>query len=180
MNVRGFGLAVLLGGLAIAPVRAQQPAVTIDDDDITIRGCIRQASTQLAAAPPMLVWSRSDIMLAAASAVDLPKAVGTSGIAGRVFYWLDEDEDDLSKHVGQMVEIKGDLEEFEKGEIEITRDGDFTEIELDLDGKEEKARVPTVWLGPGGSNQNYDVQLDIVARKIDVENVRVLGPCNGR
>ena len=179
MQLCRFGLAVALGALAIAPVRAQQPAVTIDDDDITIRGCIRRASTQPDAAPPMLVWSRSDIMLAAASAIGAPRAVGTSGVAGRVFYWLDDDED-FSKHVGQLVEVRGELEDFEKGEIEITRDGAFTEIELDLDGKEEKARVPSAWLGSGGANQDYDVKLDIVARKIDVENVRVIGPCSAR
>ena len=68
----------------------------------------------------MLVWSRGDILLAGAEAAGplAPNPVGTTGLAGRVFYFLD-DEEDLAKHVGQEIEVKGDLEDFEKGEIEI-------------------------------------------------------------
>jgi hypothetical protein len=89
-----------------------------------------------------------------------------------VFYWLEDDED-LSKHVGQMIEVGGDLGDFEKGEVDIEKDGDFTEIELKLDGKTEKARVPSAWLGaPRGEGE-----FDIVARKIDVDKVTVLGTC---
>lgn len=177
MQLCRVSLAVVLMAMALAPVRAQQPAVTVDGDDITIRGCIRQASTQPQAAPTMLVWSRSDIMLAGVTAVgpDAPNPVGTAGLAGRVFYWLD-DEEDLAKYVGQQVEVQGELEDFEKGQIEIERDGEFVDIELDLDGKEEKARVPISWLGEGGLPK--DREIDIVARRIDVEKVRVLGACN--
>ena len=90
------------------------------------------------------------------------------------FYWL-EDDDDLAKHVGQMVEVKGDLKDFETGEVEIEREDDFTEIELDLDGKKEKARVPTAWLR--GTGADRDQEFEIAARRIDVEEVRVLGAC---
>lgn len=179
MRLGRFGLLAALGSFMAAPLAAQQPSVTIDGDDITIRGCITRAAADRRDAPAMLVWSRSDIMLEAAKALDEPRAVGTGGVAGRVFYWLDDDED-LARHIGQMVEVKGDLKDFEKGQIEIKRDGAFTEIELDLDGREEKARVPTAWLGPRGSSGDYEVELDIVARKVDVENVRVLGPCTMR
>jgi len=153
--------------------------VAIDDDDITVRGCITRGATRSPDAPSMLVWSRSDIMLEAARALDAPRAVGASGVAGRVFYWLDDD-DDLSRHVGRMVEVKGDLEDFEKGEIEISRDGAFTEIELDLDGRKEKARIPSARLGPPRAAGDHDIEFDIVARKIDVDDVRVLGPCSPR
>jgi hypothetical protein len=177
MKLWRFGAAVVLASLTVTSIGAQQPAVTVDDDDITIRGCIRQVSTSSAVAPPMLVWSRGDLMMAGVTAAgsDAPNPVGTSGVAGRVFYWLEDDED-LSKHVGQLVEIKGELEDFEKGEIEIERRGEFTEIELDLGGKEEKARIPTSWLG--GTASNKDQEFDIVARRIDVDEVRVLGACN--
>jgi hypothetical protein len=179
MNLWRFGVAVALATLAVTPIGAQQPAVTLDDDDITIRGCIGPVSGHSAIAPTMLVWSRGDIMLAGVTAVgsDAPNPVGTSGVAGRMFYWLEDDED-LSKHVGQLVEIKGELEDFEKGTVEIERHGEFTEIELDLGGKEEKARIPTSWLGPPISSK--DREFDIVARRIDVDEVRVLGACNPR
>jgi hypothetical protein len=153
--------------------------VTIDDDNIMMRGCLQKAPSGDSTAPPMLVWTRSDLMMAGLMAADrnAPNAVGTTGMAGRVFYWLDDDED-LSKHVGRMVEIKGELEDFEKGEIEVKRDGEFTEIQLDLGGKKEKARVPATWLGP--SSPKREQEFEIVARRIDVKNVRVIGACDLR
>jgi hypothetical protein len=172
-----LGVAVALATLTAAPVAAQQSAVKVNDDEITIRGCIRQANAQAEAAPGMLVWSRGDLVMAGVTAIgsDAPNPVGTSGVSGRVFYWLDDDED-LSKHVGQLVEIKGELDDFERGQIKIQRRGEFTEVELDLGSKEEKARVPTSWLGQPTAERGQE--FDIVARRIDVGDVRVLGACN--
>ena len=45
----------------------------------------------------------------------------------RIFYWLDDDED-LSKHRGQRVEIQGELEDFEKGKVEVDRKDDYTKV----------------------------------------------------
>jgi hypothetical protein len=162
----------------VATLGAQQPAVTVDDDNITIRGCVREVDLQTAT-PSLLVWSRSDLMLVGAEAAssDAPNPIGTAGFAGRVFYWLDDDED-LAKHVGQRIEIKGDLKEIKKGEIEIERDGAFTKIEMKLDGEKETARVPTSWLGvPVG---NKEQEFEIVGRRVDVDDVEVLGACTIR
>jgi hypothetical protein len=71
------------------------------------------------------------------------------------------------------VEIKGDLGDFKKGEIETKRDGDFTKIEMKLGGKTEKARVPTAWLGTNADKTD----VTIVSRKVDVDKVKVLGAC---
>jgi hypothetical protein len=157
--------------LSIATLAAanQQPTVTVHGDDITIRGCVDRVQPGSLLSESMLVWTRGDIMLSQASGL-------TAGQASqRIFYWLDDDED-LAKHVGQMVEVKGDLGDFKKGEVEIDKDGDFTKIELKLDGKKEKARVPTAWLGAPRSEGEFD----IVARKIDVDKVKVLGSCQAR
>ena len=172
--VVGAAMALTVG---IASVSAQQTTVTIDDDDITIRGCVRSVDIRAAVPATMLVWTRGDIMLAGVTGLGInsPNPVGSTGIAGRVLYWL-ENDDDLARHVGQMVEIKGDLEDFETGDIEIDRKGDYTEIELDLDGKEEKARVPTSWLR--GTGADRDQEFDIAVRRIDVDDVSVLGACN--
>ena len=147
----------------------QQPTVVVQDDDITIRGCVGRVQPGSVAATPMLVWTRGDIMLSNAS------AIRAGQLTERVFYWLDDDED-LSKYVGQMIEVEGDLGDFQKGEVDIERDGDFTEIELTLGGETEKARVPTKWLEAPRSEGEFD----IVARKIDVDDVRVLGACPTR
>ena len=123
--------------IATLAAAGQQPAVVVQDDDITIRGCVSRVQPGAPRHAPMLVWTRGDIMLGNATGL-----TAGAGSADRVFYWLDDDED-LAKHVGQMVEVKGDLGDFQKGEVEIDKDGDFTKIELKLDGKTEKARVPT-------------------------------------
>ena len=172
MNPAKFGVALALAAASAVSAAAQQPAVTIDGDDITITGCVVRGSTPSGSIPDLLVWSQSDIMMAgAASAGNSAVPIGTAGAAGRVFFWVDED---LSKHVGQRVEVKGDLEDIEKGKIEIETKGQFTEIELDLDGREETMRVPTAWLSPGTPR---DAEIEIAARKVDVDDVRVLGPC---
>jgi hypothetical protein len=155
--------------LSIATLAAaQQPAVVVDGDDITIRGCVSRVSPGSSIGAPMMVWTRGDIMLSNATAPG-------GKLTDRVFYWLEDDED-LAKHVGQLIEVKGDLGDFKKGEVEIDRKGDFTEIELKLGDKEEKARVPTAWLGVARSEGEFD----IVARKIDVDEVKVLGACPAR
>jgi hypothetical protein len=162
---------------AAAALAAQQAVATVEDDDITIRGCVRAADVRASVPTTMLVWTRGDIMLVGVTAggTPPPNPVGTTGIAGRVFYWLDDDEN-LAKHIGQMVEIKGALKDLEIGDVEIDREGDFTEIELDLDGKKERARVPTAWLR--GTGADRDQEFKIAARRIVVDDVRVLGACN--
>ena len=155
--------------LCVSGLGAQQPSVVVHDDDITIRGCVARSASATFSPQNMLAWTRGDIMLSSAMALDGGRSHGAA--ADRVFYWL-EDEEDLSKHVGQMVEVKGDLGDFKKGEVEIDREGDFTDIRLKLGGKTEKARVPTAWLG-----SPKDAEFDIVSRKIDVDSVKVLGPC---
>jgi len=160
-------------GLSMQTVQAQQPTVEIDDNEITINGCVTPLKAPVTARPDLLIWSRSDIMLAGAAALNA-REPGASDLAQRVFYWLDDD-DDLTRHAGQRVEVRGELEDFDEGEIEIERDGDFASITLDLDGETQEARVPIAWLGPGVAD--HDMEIDFMARKIDVEDVEVLGPC---
>jgi hypothetical protein len=160
-----IGLSFAFG---VAAAAAQQPSVRVHGDDITIRGCVGRSAPGSGLAQPTLVWTRSDIMLSNAMSV---QAGGQTSLTDKVFYWL-EDEEDLAKYVGQQVEIKGDLGDFKKGEIELKRDGEFTNIEMKLGGKKEKARVPTAWLG---TRDQGDVT--IVSRKIDVDKVKKLGAC---
>lgn len=150
------------------------PTVTVDGDHITLTGCIVPAA-EVTASPEALFWSRGGLMLAGADAAAAPStnAIAAGGIAGRVFYWLD-DADDLRDHIGKRVEIKGDLEDLEDGKIKVSRDGDFTEIELDIDGDKEEARVPTSWFGRVPPK---DAEFKIAVREVDVDEVRELGMC---
>jgi hypothetical protein len=161
-------------GAVTAASVPQGPIVTVDGDRITMTGCIVPAA-EVTSSPEALFWGRGGLMLAGAgaAAAPAPNAIAASGMSGRVFYWLDDDED-LRKHLGKRVEIKGELEDLEDGEIEVSRDGDFTEIELDIDGDKEKARVPTSWFG--GATPK-DAEFKIAVREVDVDEVRELGAC---
>ena len=174
MRLGRLGMAAAIATIVAGPVLAQQqPSITTDGDDVKIRGCVTPVKAYPASVPPLLVWSRSDIMLSTAMGLDTP-SIAATGPQGRVFYWLEDDED-LAKHVGQMVEVDGELKDFEKGEMEIKRDGAFTDVALKMGGKEEKIRVPSTWLGPGS---NDDREFDIIGRRIEVNDVKVLGACS--
>lgn len=156
---------VALAGLGGAATAAA------DDKDIVIRGCVTDASAPSVVAPSTFVWSRSDIMLAAAEARSTAVP-----LRDRIFYWLDDNEgEDLARHRGQRVEIKGELEEFEKGKVEVDRKDDYTKVKLHLDGKTEEAKVPSSWLNEWASKK--DQKFEIVARRIDVKKITVIGSC---
>ena len=84
-------------------------------------------------------------------------------------------EEEVGKKLRQQVEIKGDLEDVKKGEVEIERKDDFTTIELKFSGREEKARIPTPWFAAGRDDDERDYQ--VVVQRVDVDDVKVLGAC---
>jgi hypothetical protein len=103
----------------------------------------------------------------------VPSAVGTTGGFATIFYWLDDD-DDLKKHVGHRVAIEGDLKsDLKDGEIELDRKAKWTELTVKSDGRTLKANVPhaSVLTAPGNGG---DVKNDILVRRVDVEQVRML------
>jgi hypothetical protein len=169
---------------AITSIAAQQSfamtesVLMIGDDDIIIRGCVRPADPRAYISGDMVIWGQGNVMLTGITGltpVAPLDAVGTSGFANRVFYWI-KDDDDLLKYLGQMVEVRGDLKDFERGEVEVDREGAYTKIELDLHDRKERIRVPTSWLIGTGIDSEQDI--DIVARRIDVDDILVLGVCN--
>ena len=88
-----------------------------------------------------------------------------------------EPEQVLAVNVERRVEVKGELDDVETGKIKIERDGDYTKIELDLDGVKEQARVPTSWLRGGAATE--DQEFKIAARRVKVDKVAMLGACSG-
>lgn len=182
MNLMRLALLSLLA-LPLSSTASAQPAVHVDGDDITMRGCVTPAGAQLEMPFETLLWSRGGILTAGtAAASDVPVRAATRDLANRVLYWVDGD--DLKDHAGQMVEVRGEVEELKTGEIEIERDGDFTEIRLEIGGNEDEIRVPTAWLergsvarAAGGDRLDDDLELEIATRKIDVDEVKVLGRC---
>lgn len=153
------------------------------DDQFVATGCVMPVGDfRSSGIHSLFLWSRGDVYLAYPDVRFRPseagRPIGTSGVFMPVFYWID-DENDFARHVGRQVEIVGELsDEIERGEIELTHEGDFTEIEFDAGRREARARIPTSWLGP--QTQGRDRDLDVLVRTVDIEKVTVLGECKSR
>ena len=168
---------------ALTTVAAAQAPTGDRDEQFVATGCVTPATDVRAAGPQSIsLWSRGDVYLSFPDVRFRPsetaRPVGTTGVFLPVVYWID-DENDFAGHVGQRVEIVGELsDEFDKGELEFEHEGDVTKIEFEVNGREASARIPTAWLGPQTAGR--DVELDVLVRTVDVEKVTVLGPCPSR
>jgi hypothetical protein len=161
MTIRFSGLVALVCGAITIPL-------SLDGDNVFIRGCVAKAPVADFGSESMLIWSRSDVMLRSAAI----QAGQSAPLSERVFYWLNNDKN-IEKHIGQRVEVKGKLGNFKNGEVEMKREGQFTDVKLKVGDKTEKARVPTVWLGANAGEGTFTFP----SRKIDVDDVKVLGAC---
>jgi hypothetical protein len=100
-----------------------------------------------------------------------PTTMGTAGVVANIFYWLDKD-DALMPHIGHRVEVEGDLKgDLQEGEIKVDRKDQWTEIEVESDGRDMKARVPNTSIVPG---PNADRKIAVLVRRVDVNKVRML------
>jgi hypothetical protein len=176
-----LGAAALV--TALPALGAAQTPAGDNDDQFVVTGCVTPSrDVRIGTGPHSLfVWSRGDVYLASPDAKFKPaEPVGTTGTFVPVFYWID-DENDFARHVGQRVEIVGEMSDrLRTGEIEITHDNGFTELEFEVGGREATARVPRAWFGPALREGNTEIEADVTVRTVDVENVTVLGPCPTR
>jgi hypothetical protein len=172
MIARVNSVAAAVAVTSAVGLGAQQPGVRIHEDDITIRGCVMRAERYAPADRMPIVWSRNDILVSLVGGEDDRPGAGTP--AGHVFYYLDDEN--LTDRVGRIVEIKGNLEDVRKGEIEVDRDDDFTTLELEFAGKKEKVRIPTPWFSAARSGDERDYQ--VIVQRVDVDDVRVVGNCD--
>lgn len=176
MHVISAGLVAACGIAAALPLAASQE-VRIEGDDILMRGCVVESEAQLRMPFETILWSRGGILTAGAAVADTPAAPSRADLTSRVFYWVDDDE--LAKYRGKIVEVRGELGDIETGEIEFDRDGEFTEIRLDLGGREEEIRVPTAWLDPAPRRGDGDrSEVKIATRKVDIDEIDVVGDCD--
>jgi hypothetical protein len=164
-----------LGALVLsfgALVAAQQPVpITAGPDQkVTVSGCV--------------VKGDGGYVLSSTAAPVTPRAAGTAAstvasasvVAGRVFYWLDDD-DDLDEHAGRMVEVTGELEDdIDQATISVEREGGMVEIEFKADGDTVTIKVPDTYGAVGTSGTVTDREKDyrVVIREIDVESVKVI------
>ena len=97
----------------------------------------------------------------------------------RMLYWLDDDDDEVAKLMGQLVEITGEVEgDIERGEIEVERENGMIELEINADGRKANVKLQDVpsAIGTSGSVKDREVELPYVVRKLDVKSAKSLAP----
>ena len=99
----------------------------------------------------------------------------------RILYWLDND-DDVKKHIGGMVEVRGEFTKLEKSEIELKagrqKDGGLI-VEFEVPGKDVRASNAAVGAAVGTAGRVDAEKNDIPTflAHIDVKSVKAMGAC---
>jgi hypothetical protein len=97
----------------------------------------------------------------------------------RILYWLDDDDDEVAKLMGQLVEVTGEVEgDVKRGEIDVERENGMIELEIKADGRKANVKLADVpsAIGTSGSVKDREVELPYVVRKLDVKSARSLAP----
>jgi len=161
-----YGIAVGLAISLSAGLAAQAPVVPQAAGDsaerqVTLTGCVVKGDKGyvLADASEQLVNDGS--------------RMAPDPFHSRTLYWLDDD-DELKDHVGKRVEVTGKTKgRLEKGEVEVERKDEGTELEFKANGDKVKVIVPDSGaVGTSGSVPNKDNDYTIVVMNIDVKSVK--------
>ena len=99
--------------------------------------------------------------------------------SARILYWLDDDDDEVAKLMGQLVEVTGEVEgDVKRGEIQIERENGMIELEIKADGRKANVKLADVpsAIGTSGSVKDREVELPYVVRKLDVKSAKSLAP----
>ena len=149
-----------LAGLGTGPQAATAAAQDPQDQKVTIVGCAVKGSGD------------GDGFL-------LANPVDQAAAATRVLYWLDDDDDEVQKLMGQLVEVTGEVEgDIKRGEIEVERENGMIELEIkagDRKATVKLADVPAA-IGTSGSVKDREVELPYVVRKLDVKSAKSIAP----
>ena len=98
----------------------------------------------------------------------------------RILYWLDDDDHEVEKLMGQLVEVTGEVEgDIKRGEIEVERENGMIELEIKAaDGRTANVKLADVpsAIGTAGSVKDAEVELPYVVRKLDVKSARSIAP----
>jgi hypothetical protein len=93
----------------------------------------------------------------------------------RFLYWLDDDDDEVQKLMGQLVEVTGKVEgDIKRGEIKVERESGMIELEIkagDRKATVKLADVPSA-IGTSSSVKDRETELPYVVRKLDVKSAK--------
>ena len=134
------------------------PVATAQDQKVTITGCAVKGSGD------------GDGFLLANT---------TDQTTTRFLYWLDDDDDEVQKLMGQLVEVTGQVEgDIKRGEIKVEREGGMIELEIKAAGRKANVKLADVpsALGTAGSVKDREIELPYVVRKLDVKSAKPIAP----
>jgi len=97
----------------------------------------------------------------------------------RILYWLDDDDHEVAKLMGQLIEVTGEVEgDVKRGEIEIERENGMIELEIRADGRKANVKLADVpsAVGTSGSVKDREVELPYLVRKLDVQSAKSIAP----
>ena len=175
MKLLALGAAFAISA-AVGAGGAAQAALSADDKDVKITGCVVKGDGGYVLLPLAEAGG--------AAAVLPPTGTAGTGRAGdtpsgliRMLYWL-EDDDEVDDHAGQRVEITGDLDDdLDKGEVSVEREDDGTvEVEFKHEGKNISVKLPNVpsAVGTAGAITDKEKDYEFAVRKVDVKSVKML------
>jgi hypothetical protein len=172
-------LMLFATALALAAGTTAVPAATANaDNDVKLVGCVVKADdgyvlTNVVATPHV-------IGTGGATPMPTPAPAPAAAEPIRTFYWL-EDDDDLEGHAGHRVEVVGELEDIERGQISVEREDDMIELEFKVDGdKKVTVKVPdtpaaaAAVVGTAGTVTDRERDINVKVKKVDVKSVKVV------
>jgi hypothetical protein len=101
------------------------------------------------------------------------------GQAKRMLYWLDDDDDEVKKLMGQFVEVTGDIKgEVKRAEIEIERENGMIEFDIKSGGRKATVKLPegSAAIGSSQSVKAQEVELEYDVRKLEVKSAKSIAP----
>jgi hypothetical protein len=171
--MKGIAFGALAALSFSAHLVGQQPVLVnaSPDDKVTLVGCVIKGDGGNVLSNLAARWDSSPSEWPAST------VTSASNVAGRIFYWLNGD-DDLDEHAGRNVEVVGKLDdEIDTGRISVERKDGMVEIAFKADGERKvTVKVPDVpaAVGTSGAVTDRGKTYRVAIRKIDVKSVKVL------
>ena len=198
MNIRNTCAAAVLAlglGTGVAAQQAAavgaQPVPTGDGKDVTLTGCVvkGEGGYVLSTVGEGITVQSSRTTVGTTGSTTTTTTTTTTPATPvippanqRFLYWLDDDDNQLEKHAGQRVEVRGDIEgDIERGEIEVERENNMIELEIKAKGEKITVKLPDTpatnsgAVGTSGMVTDEPKDIPFKVRKFDVESVKVVG-----
>jgi hypothetical protein len=157
--------------LATAPLAAASQDASSTRKEITFHGCV------------MPGVDRDTYVITQVMEIPGPGGSTMPEVAHgrRVLFWLHKD-DDVKKHVGHMVEVRGSFRDLEKSEIELkpgTQKQGGLIVEFEGPGRDVRASNSTVGGAVGTAGRAVPERNDVPTwlAHIDVTEVKAMGDC---